>query len=98
MKVRIYPKSKTQTQSGQAGTGVWVLETERSSAQTPDPIMGWTQSGDTLNQIKMEFDSAKKAELFAKSQGWMYTISKPNSRQIDPRSYSDNFVCDMVEK
>ena len=98
MNVRIYPKSRITAQSGQLKVGVWVLETERISSQSPEPLMGWTQSDDTLNQVKLEFDSRDKAEIFAKSQGWMYTITGFNDRKVKPRHYGDNFVCDMVEK
>ncbi len=85
-------------QSGREKAGDWILETERPSAQSPEPIMGWTQSGDTLNQIKMEFPSRDKAEAFAKSQGWGYTSDKPNIRRIKPRNYGDNFVYKKDEK
>ncbi len=84
-------------QSGHAESGQWVLEIERPSRLSPEPLMGWTQSGDTLNQIKMEFPSMKKAEAFAKSKGWRYTIAKQNNRKVKPRNYGDNFVCDMTK-
>lgn len=94
---RIYSKSKETSQSGHANSGQWILETERASQQRPEHLMGWTQSGDTLNQIKMEFSSREKAEAFAKSQGWRYTVTKQNVRKLKPCNYGDNFVCDMVE-
>lgn len=90
--VRIYNRSKTPTQAGHSGAGVWVLETERPSQQSPEPLMGWTQSGDTMNQIQIEFPSREKAEAFAKSQGWRYTSDKQNHRRVKPRNYADNFV------
>jgi len=94
---RIYCQSRHTGQSGLATTGQWVLEIERPSAQSPEPLMGWTQSGDTVNQIKMEFSSPDEAEAFAKDQGWRYTISRQNERRVKPRNYGDNFICDMVE-
>lgn len=95
--VRIYSKSKEASQSGRSNMGQWIVEAERISQQGPEPLMGWTQSGDTMNQIKMEFPSCEKAEAFAKSQGWRYTVTKPNVRKVKPRHYGDNFVCDMKE-
>jgi hypothetical protein len=94
---RIYSRSKTASQSGLSGTDVWVLELDRPLSQTPEPLMGWTQSADTLNQIKIEFPALENAEAFAKSKGWRYTVSGQNKRRVKPRSYSDNFVCDMTE-
>jgi hypothetical protein len=90
--VRIYCRSKSPTQSGRDKTGDWILEAERPSSQSPEPIMGWTQSGDTMNQIKIEFPSREKAEAFALYNGWRYTSDKPNVRRVKPRNYGDNFV------
>jgi hypothetical protein len=91
---RIYCRSKTPHQAGHANAGVWVLEPVRPTAQTPEPLMGWTQSGDTLNQIQLEFQTRKGAETFAKSKGWRYTVTQANKRKIKPRNYGDNFVYD----
>ena len=96
--VRIYCRSKSPTQSGRDKTGEWILEAERPTSQSPEPIMGWTQSGDTMNQIKMEFPSRQKAEAFAKAQGWRYTSSQVNIRRIKPRNYGDNFVYKAADK
>ena len=95
--VRIYCRSKSSTQSGRDKVGVWVLEAERTSSQSPEPIMGWTQSGDTLNQINIEFPSRDRAEAFAISQGWRYTSDNSNFRRIKPRNYGDNFVYRDIE-
>jgi len=95
---RIYSQSKSAGQSVHAGTGQWILEMERTPTQKPEPLMGWTQSNDTLNQIEMSFDTQKSAELFAKSQGWLYTISNNHERTVQPRNYSDSFICDMVKE
>ena len=91
---RIYCKSRSPLQSGQANTGEWILEPVRPTAQKPEPLMGWTQSGDTLNQIKLEFPTRKGAETFAKSKGWRYTVTQANERKIKPRNYGDKFVYD----
>ena len=92
---RIYCRSKNQMQSGHANAGVWVLEAERTSQLSPEPLMGWTQSGDTMNQIKMEFPTRKDAEIFAKAKGWRYTVTPYHPRKIKPRNYGDNFVADL---
>ena len=97
MNVRIYNRSKETSQSGHANSGQWVLEAVRPSTQKPESLMGWTQSGDTLNQIKLSFPNQAKAEAFAKSQGWRYTITKQNNRKVKPRSYADNFVYEASE-
>ena len=91
MQARIYAQSRATSQSGMAGAGQWILEAERPSSQSPEPLMGWTQSDDTMNQIKMTFPTQDKAEAFAKSQGWGYIVTSHNERVVDPRNYGDNF-------
>lgn len=91
--VRIYCKSKNVAQSGKGGkTGEWVIETERTSSQHPEPLMGWTASGDTLNQLAIRFPNQEKAVAYAKAQGWDYSLSNETKSQVKPRNYGDNFV------
>lgn len=91
MKAKIYRPSKTAMQSGRARTGGWVLEYESPSARIPEALMGWTASGDTLNQVKMKFSSREEAERFAREKGLEYTVLQPHERRIKPRNYGDNF-------
>ena len=91
MQVRIYRPSRTATQSGTAGTLSWVLEYEPGTPRRPEPLMGWTSSGDTLNQIKLRFESKDEAVAYAKRKGLIFTVEKERERRILPRSYSDKF-------
>jgi hypothetical protein len=91
MKVRIYKPSKNAMQSGRAKIKSWLLECETATARQPESLMGWTASGDTLNQIKMYFHSAEDAVAYAEEQGWQYTVAAPKKRSVRPRSYMDNF-------
>lgn len=91
MKVRIYKPSKTAMQSGRAKTENWVLEYETTSARTPESLMGWVASEDTLNQVRINFPSQKEAISFAKNKGWDYTVSAPQEKIVIPRNYGDNF-------
>jgi len=91
MKVRIFQPSKTTTQSGRAGMDKWVLEYETESRRAPEPLMGWTASGDTLNQVRLKFKTAEDAVAYAHSKGWDYTVLPPHGRRVVPRNYGDNF-------
>jgi|SRR5688572_5084994 len=91
MKVRIYQQSKNAMQSGRAKEGAWVLEYETETPRRPEPLMGWTSSGDTLNQVRMNFCSAQDAVAFAEKKGWSYIVQPPHSRIVRPRNYGDNF-------
>lgn len=91
MEVRIYKPSKNAMQSGLGRTRHWVLEYERPSRQGPEPLMGWTSSEDTLNQVRLKFDTRESAVAYAQGKGWSYTLSPERCRNRRPRNYVDNF-------
>lgn len=78
-------------QSGRGKTKQWVLEYENETARTPEQLMGWTSSGDTMNQVKMCFDSQADAIKFAKGKGLDYKVAAEQVRKTKPRNYGDNF-------
>jgi hypothetical protein len=96
MQVRIYQPAKTAMSSGRAKTQRWVLEYEIETARRPEPLMGWTSSGDTLNQVKLSFPSCEDAIGFADRNGWGYSVQVAQERRVRPRNYADNFRLDRV--
>jgi hypothetical protein len=54
-------------------------------------LIGWVSSGDTLNQVKMGFDTQEEAIAFAEKKGWRYTVTEPHKRILKGRTYLDNF-------
>jgi NADH dehydrogenase ubiquinone Fe-S protein 4 len=91
---RIYRPSKTAMQSGRAKTTKWLLEYEIATPRAPDPLMGWSSAGDTLNEISLRFDSLDEALDFAKKHGLDYTIIEPRQPKFKAKSYADNFRYD----
>jgi hypothetical protein len=91
MKAKIYQPAKTATQSGRGKTQAWVLEYELQTSRTPEPLMGWVASGDTLNQVRLKFKTLDEAVEFAREKGLEYTVSHPHERRVKPRNYADNF-------
>jgi hypothetical protein len=91
MDVRIYMPPKSAMQSGRAQTESWVLEYELPTPRRPEPLMGWTSSNDTLNSVKLHFDSKELAIAFAEKNGWGWSVEEPHARRVRPRSYADNF-------
>ena len=89
--VRIYKPTKTAMQSGRNNTRKWVLEFHPTEACRPDALMGWTSSGDTRQQIRLNFDTRDDAVSYAEKQGLTYYVQNSNRRHIRPKSYSDNF-------
>jgi len=83
-------------QSGRAETMKWVLEYEPASKREPDPLMGWSSARDTLNQVRLRFDTIEEAIAFATKKGLAYTIIEPHARTPKAKSYADNFRYDRV--
>jgi hypothetical protein len=88
---RIFRPTKTAMQSGRAQTGKWLLEYEPASRRTPDPLMGWASARDTLNQVRLRFDTLEEALAFAQKHALDYTVIEPQERSPKPKAYADNF-------
>jgi hypothetical protein len=91
---RIYRPAKPATQSGRANTRKWVLDFEQATQRVPDPLMGWSSARDTLNQVKLRFDTLEEAIAFADKHGLAYTVIEPQQRVFKPKAYADNFRYD----
>lgn len=94
--VRIYRQAKTAMQSGRAHTRRWVVEFEPESRREVEPLMGWTSSADMRGQVRLFFDSEAEAVAYAKRNGFMYTLERPQERRVRPKAYADNFRPDRV--
>ena len=91
MDVRIYRPSKSAMQSGRAKAQSWTMEYELKTQRQPEELMGWTSSGDTLNQVRLNFNTLEDAVAYADKKGWKYTIQPAEERIVRPRNYVDNF-------
>src|SRR5713226_3695459 len=95
-RARIFRPAKTAMQSGTAATRQWVLEYEPASKREPDPLMGWSSARDTLNQVRLRFDTLDEAIAFATRKGLDYSTVEPHARTLKAKSYADNFRSDRV--
>jgi hypothetical protein len=95
MKVRIFKPAKTAMQSGVGKTKEWLLESE-PAPKFVDPLMGWTGSRDTMQQVQLWFPTLDEARAHAEKNGWQYTVEIPQSRAIRPKAYADNFAFNRV--
>ena len=96
MTARIYQPAKTAMQSGTARTANWVLEFAPEEAKRIDPLMGWTGSGDTQGQVRIEFPSKDAAVDYAARHGIAAQVIEPQVRKpnIRARGYGSNFSHD----
>ena len=93
---RIYRPAKTAMQSGRGQTHKWLLEYEPASRRDPEPLMGWSSAHDTLNEVRLRFDTLEEAVAFAQKRGLDYTLIEPHARTPKTKSYADNFRYDRV--
>ena len=91
MPARIYKPAKSATQSGLARTKQWLLVFEQDKPREIEPLMGWTSSGDTRQQIRLWFDSKEEAMAYAEREGIAYEVEEPKPIFFRPKSYADNF-------
>lgn len=91
MTARIYRPAKTAMQSGLARTKEWVLEHDPVSAREIDPLMGWTSSRDTQQQVKLAFETKEEAIAYAERNGIPYAVDEPQMRKTVRKAYADNF-------
>ncbi len=91
MRARIYRPAKNAMQSGTARTKQWLLEYEPETPRTIDPLMGWTSSGDTRQQLKLSFATRELATAYAERNGLAYVVATEPPVRSHKKSYSDNF-------
>ncbi|KAH0908981.1 hypothetical protein HID58_032302 [Brassica napus] len=92
-KVIIYSPARTATQQGSGKLGKWKINF-LSTLKWENPLMGWTSTGDPYANVgdsALSFDSEDAAKSFAERHGWDYTVKKPKTPLLKPKSYSDNF-------
>jgi len=92
--VKIYRPAKNAMQSGRANAKRWLLEYDPAVAKFIDPLMGWTGSADTRNQVRLRFASRDEAVAYAKRNGLDYRVEEPKDRVVRPKNYAANFSPD----
>jgi hypothetical protein len=91
MPARIFQRPKNAMQSGQALTDQWLLEFAPSEARRPDPLMGWSGSGDTQVQVVLKFASQAEAVAYAEKHGISASVHATPPRRLKLQTYADNF-------
>ena len=78
-------------QSGRGKTKRWVLDYEPRAPRGQDPLMGWTTSRDTTQQVRLGFDTKEEAIAYCERKGIEFVVREPRERRIKPKSYAANF-------
>jgi hypothetical protein len=94
MTARIYRPAPNAMQSGRGKSKQWVLVFEQSVAREVEPLMGYTTSGDTRQQVRLSFDTLEAAEAYAQRNGIPYSVQPAHESTVKRSSYPDNFRSD----
>lgn len=97
MTARIYKPARTAMQSGVAKTRRWVLEHDLAAPRRVEPLMGWTSSGDTDQQVRLFFATKEEAIAYATRVGLAFRVDEPKVKTARIASYSDNFRSNLPE-
>src|SRR5215217_8859877 len=96
MPARIYKPSKAANQSGMARTKQWLLVFEQDRPREIEPLMGWTSSSDTRQQVRLRFDSKAEAVAYASRNGIAFRVEEPKEPTRKTQYYADNFKFNSV--
>ena len=88
---RIIEEQRRTTQSGRARDGRWTLEFEREQPLRPDPLTGWSGSGDTKTQVRLTFPTKDEAVAYATAKGFAIHVVPAPPVKLKLQAYADNF-------
>ncbi len=88
---RIYKRPQSAMQSGKALTDQWVLDFVPAEAKKADPLMGWSGSGDTRQQVKLTFESCEAAQAYAAKYNISARVHTVPPKKLKLQAYADNF-------
>ena len=90
----IYRPARNAMQSGKGKSEKWVLVYEQSAPRQVEPLMGYTSSTDTTQQVRLSFETLDAATDYARRSGLAYRVQAPHETTPKRVSYSDNFRSD----
>lgn len=84
-------------QSGMAKAKHWCLKFEPIQCKNVEPLMGYTSSTDTRQQLDLTFETKEDAIAYAKRHGIDYQVSEHKKRKRIVKAYSDNFAINRID-
>lgn len=94
MTARIYRPARNAMQSGKGKSKSWLLVHEQTTPRSIDPLMGYTSSSDTRQQVRLSFETLEEAEAYAQRNGIAYSVEPAHEPTVKRVSYPDNFRAD----
>src|SRR3712207_198412 len=95
---RFYKPPKPETQSGMARTKQWLLFFEQDKPREIEPLMGWTSSGDTRQQLRLWFDTKEEAMAYAEREGIAYRVEDRKSTRLNSSHANISYAVFCLKK
>jgi hypothetical protein len=70
----IRPNEPSAMSSGRAVAKGWTLTFRPRRAPSIEPLMGWTESADPLEQVRLSFPTAEAAIAYCRRQGLLFEV------------------------
>jgi hypothetical protein len=70
----IRPNEPSAMSSGRAGARGWTLTFRPRSSPSVEPLMGWTETSDALQQVRLSFPTAEAAIRYCRRQGLSFEV------------------------
>lgn len=84
-------------QAGKIHSNKWVLDYIPNMPKMIEPLMGYTSTGDMMQQIKLIFDNKEDAISYAEREGIAYIVMNKPLIKKHRKAYSDNFAYDRAQ-
>ena len=79
-------------QSGVFRNNLWYVEFEPSDSQYIEPLMGWTGTEETKQQVRLCFESKEAAIAYVEAKEIPYVVLQDHTVKKVPKSYAENFL------
>jgi hypothetical protein len=94
MRARIFRLEKSPMQSGKSQCSTWRLAFEPENPKPAEPLMGWTSTTDTWQQVQLDFPTREGAMTYADAHGIAFELYQPAAPVQIVKAYGDNFSSD----
>lgn len=91
MQATIFKPTKSSMQSGTHNSDHWLLKFQHDGSRAIEPVMGWTSSSDTMQEVNLKFYSKEQAINFALRNELSYEVIEPQKKKPVIRPYANNF-------
>ena len=91
MSAIIYKPTRSASQSGNAKADKWLLSFVHNGTRKIEPVMGWTSTKDTMQEVVLKFNSQQEAVSYAEKHNIDYQLIPHTEHKMILRSYASNF-------